>query len=227
MPGTNTLTVQGAFFLYHRRWADAWWRVGASGVAMMGLLGTSVWEGHPGAATRVLLPMSVAFAVLAVRSRAGWGWIMAGSLTVFSGTLALWDVPHDSRELAAGRFARGSYVAKIESGWFGAERNGRAVWSWAATQGTLSLETAPRRAQTSGAHAAANHRACRHRAPLAGHNRRKAAVDSAHRARARERSVFTRGELDHTGHAGKQSRRRTRARLCALRCRLGLVVSCR
>ncbi len=142
------LTVQGAFFLYHRRWADAWWRVGASGVAMMALLGTSVWEGHPGAATRVLLPMSVAFAVLAVRSRAGWGWIMAGSLTVFSGTLALWDVPHDSRELAAGRFARGSYVAKIESGWFGAERNGRAVWSWAATQGTLSLETAPRRAET-------------------------------------------------------------------------------
>ncbi len=128
-------------------WENPWWRVGAAGVAMLALLGTPVWEGHPGAATRVLLPMGVAFAVLAVRTRAGWGWIVAGSLTVFSGVLALWHVPHDPRELAAGRFAQGTYVVQVDSGWFGAERDGRAVWSWAATRGTLTLETHPRRAE--------------------------------------------------------------------------------
>jgi len=156
------LTAQAAFFLrprsiWHRGapvpnetslWEDPWWRAGASGVAMLAMLGTSVWEGHPGAATRVLLPMSVAFAVLAVRSRASWGWIFAGSLTVFSGVLALWHVPHDPRELAAGRFTHGSYLVKVDTGWFGAERDGRTVWSWAATRGTLAIETAPRRAAT-------------------------------------------------------------------------------
>ncbi len=156
------LTAQAVFFvhLFTRRrgsaptpgetsvWENPWWRAGASGVAMLAMLGTSVWEGHPGAATRVQLPMSVAFAVLAVRTRASWGWIAAGSLTVFSGVLALWHVPHDPRELAAGHFAHGTYLARVDSGWFGAERDGRTVWSWAATHGTLALETAPRRAET-------------------------------------------------------------------------------
>ncbi|MSU50864.1 MAG: hypothetical protein EXS37_17545 [Opitutus sp.] len=138
------LTVQAIYFLRRRRWEEAWWRVGAIGVAMMALLGTSVWEGHPGAATRVLLPMGIAFAVLAVRERANWRWIAAGSLTVFSGVLALWLVPNDPRELAAGKFSGGSYVVRVESGWYGAERQGRIVWAWSRSSGTLLVDTAPR-----------------------------------------------------------------------------------
>ncbi len=138
------LTAQAAYFLRRWRQQDAWWRMGVSGVAMMALLGTSVWEGHPGAATRVLLPMGVAFAVLAIRERASWGWIIAGSLTVFSGVLALWQVPVDTSEFAAGRSERGAYVAHLGTGWYGAERQGRNLWAWSAGHATLTLKTAPR-----------------------------------------------------------------------------------
>jgi hypothetical protein len=111
---------------------------------MMALLGTAVWEGHPGAATRVLLPMAVAVAVLQVRTRAAWGWIAAAGLSVASGVLALWHVPHEERELAAGTFAGGSYVARIETGWFGVEREGRHAWAWSGREAKLIVETAPR-----------------------------------------------------------------------------------
>jgi hypothetical protein len=52
---------------------------------MMLCLGTAVWEGFPGAATRVLLPLNLAFNLLAHRVRAGLGWLLAGNLTVFAG----------------------------------------------------------------------------------------------------------------------------------------------
>ena len=138
------LTAQAAFLLRHRRPGDAWWRMGLAGVAMMVMLGTAVWEGNPGAATRVLLPMGVAFAVLAVRTQAGWGWLIGGGLTVFSGVLALWHVPDAPRELAAGRFTAGAYVARLDAGWFGVERDGRQAWAWSGREATLNVETAPR-----------------------------------------------------------------------------------
>jgi hypothetical protein len=134
------LTTQAAYFLARARWADAWWRVGAAGVAMMVLLGTSVWEGHPGAATRVLLPMHVAFAVLAVRSGARWPWLAGGSLSVCSGVLALWHVPESPREVAAGTYHQGGYVMEIGPGWHGVERAGRSVWAWAPQTGELRLK---------------------------------------------------------------------------------------
>jgi hypothetical protein len=137
------LTAQAVFFLRCRRIENPWWRVGVTGVAMMALLGTSVWEGHPGAATRVLLPMGVAFSVLAVRERAGWGWLMAGGLTVFSGVQALWHVPDDPRELGAGGFSSGAYVAKLSDGWYGVERHRSAAWAWSAKEGTLLVEVSP------------------------------------------------------------------------------------
>ncbi len=141
---TIALTVQAAYLVMRPRWHDRWWRAGIGGVVLMALLGTAVWEGHPGAATRVLLPMGVAFAVLAVRNRAGWAWIVGGSLSVASGLLAFRDVPYDDREIEAGRFAGGAYVVQIESGWFGTERQGRVVWAWAPNRGMLFFQTAPR-----------------------------------------------------------------------------------
>lgn len=135
------LTAQAIYFLSRWRRDNPWWRVGMSGVAMMALLGTSVWEGHPGAATRVLLPMSVAFAVFAVRERARTVWVIAGGLSVFSGALALWHVPEDPRELAAGRFGSGAYIVRIDAGWYGLEREGRKAWAWSAHEGRLAIDT--------------------------------------------------------------------------------------
>lgn len=143
---TIALTVQAAYLLRRPRVDDPWWRLGLAAIVLMGMLGTSVWEGQPGAATRVLLPMGAAFAVLAVRDRASWLWVLGGSLTVFSGVLALWEVPPAAREIGAGRLRGGSYVATIEEGWYGLERQRGATWSWSANRGTLLVETAPRTA---------------------------------------------------------------------------------
>jgi hypothetical protein len=138
------LTVQGIFFARRLRLDNPWWRAGASGVAMLLLLGTSVWEGHPGAATRVLLPMSVAFAVFAARERANCAWIAAGSLSVFSGVLALWHVPEAPREIATGRISGGAYIAQIEEGWFGVERDHRRAWAWSEGRATVAVHVTPR-----------------------------------------------------------------------------------
>jgi hypothetical protein len=138
------LTAQAAYFLRRGRIESPWWRVGAAGVAMMALLGTSVWEGHPGAATRVLLPMSVAFAVLVVRERGGWAWVVAGGLTVLSGVQALRHVPDDPRELAAGGFGSGAYVVRLDGGWHGVERDRRAAWAWSAQEGKLAVALSTR-----------------------------------------------------------------------------------
>lgn len=139
----SALTVQAVFLMRRWRGENPWWRAGAVGVAMMAMLGTSVWEGHPGAATRVLLPMSAAFAVVAVRERADWRWIAGGSLAVFSGVLALWNVPNDPAEIAAGRYARGSYLVRAGAGWHGVERARGAAWMWAAQRGELKFAVSP------------------------------------------------------------------------------------
>ncbi len=140
---TLALSVQAVYVLRRLRWDDPWWRVGAVNVILMALLGKAVWEGHPGAATRILLPLGVVFAVLVVRDRARWGWIVAGGLTVGSGLLALWEVPHDPREIAAGKFSGGSYVGRVETGWFGVERQSATAWAWTARTGSLAIETSP------------------------------------------------------------------------------------
>ncbi len=137
---TLALTVQAAFFVVRRDFADRWWRLGAAFVAMLLLLGTAVWEGFPGAATRVLLPLNLAFNVLALRSRASLAWLVAGNLTVLAGLLALRDVPHDSRELAARSGGGTSAIVRFGDGWFGRESSGRHTWLWAKQSGTLAIE---------------------------------------------------------------------------------------
>jgi len=140
---TIALTVQAAYLVCRPRWEDPWWRAGAVGVAMLACFGPSVWEGHPGAATRVLLPMSLCFAVRAVRQRAGVAWLIAGNLSVCSGVLALWNVPRDASELAAGRADGMAYLVRLESGWYGCEQGPHHQWAWTAGEGRLALRTAP------------------------------------------------------------------------------------
>ena len=97
------LVAQAALLLRHRRPADRAWRVGAVFVAFMMLLGPSVWEGSPGAALRVLLPLNLAANLVAVRARAAIGWLVACNLTVYAGVLLFGSVPRDGREVAIAR----------------------------------------------------------------------------------------------------------------------------
>jgi len=139
----GALTVQAGYLLLRPKPADRWWRLGAVSGALMLLLGTAVWQGHPGAATRVLLPLTLAFNVLAVSARVAAGWLVAGNLSVLSGVLALWLVPQATHELAAGRQAGGSYVIHTDDRWHPAEHDRTRTWAWSATGGTLRFDFQP------------------------------------------------------------------------------------
>jgi len=126
---TAGLTFQAAFILARPRTADPWWRVGAAYVLMMLCLGTAVWEGFPGAVTRVLLPLN-----------------LACNLTVFSGLLALRDVPTfpyaDAILVTRNWDAVG--VVQLGDGWYDRERDAHDQWNWAESHGRLVITTWPR-----------------------------------------------------------------------------------
>lgn len=138
------LTVQAAYVVLHRAVDHRWWRVGVAFVGLMLCLGTPVWEGFPGAATRVLLPLTVAFNVLAHRARAALVWLLLGNLSVFAGLLALRDVPTDRREIAAVRAGSAACIVRNGTGWYDREVTARHAWTWAREAGTLELETWPK-----------------------------------------------------------------------------------
>ncbi len=142
--GLIALTVQAAYVLWVRQWNSVWWWTGLAYLGCLAFLNRGVWEGHPGAAPRVLLPLSLAFAVLAWRRRAGGGWWLGGSLGILGGILTLWFVPWESAELAAGRGRDGNFVVHIGAGFFSAEHHLAHVWSWGRTAGTLRIDCWPR-----------------------------------------------------------------------------------
>ena len=137
------LAAQWVFFIARRRWSDPWWRVGATYASMMVFLGTPVWEGFPGAAARVLLPMTLAFNVLVPRGRPWWIVLLLGNLTVLASPEILNFPGRESyvvkgpRELrivpATGRIVE----AVFDSNWFLPERSRLAFWRW--SQGSAGL----------------------------------------------------------------------------------------
>jgi hypothetical protein len=135
------LSVQAAAILVHRRKDDPWWRLGLAYTALLLMLGTAVWEGFPGAATRVLLPLTLAANVVLIRSRAHLAWLLAANLSVASGLLSLRDVPVDPTEVAAAKSSGSAAVAHRGEGWYPAESSGRSVWAWSRGRGELVLET--------------------------------------------------------------------------------------
>ena len=141
---TLGLTTQAVFFATRWRLDDRWWRIGIAYTVLLLFLGTAVWEDFPGAALRVLLPLTLAFNVLVHRTRAPLAWLLIGNLTLFAGLVGLRDVPADPRELAAIKSSGTAVIARTGEGWSGREEHGRHHWSWCSGQGTVTLETWPR-----------------------------------------------------------------------------------
>jgi hypothetical protein len=137
------VTVQLVYVAVYPQPRSLWWRLGLVYGILLLCLGPAVWEGDPGAATRVLLPLALAFNVLAVRRAAGAPWLFAGNLAVFSGVFILWLVPADTRELASGRGGPGAYVVKTDERWYDAERGRSRVWAWCARAGAIELDFWP------------------------------------------------------------------------------------
>ena len=82
--GIVSLTSQAIYLVWRRDLSSSWWRVAAAYAAMMFVLDSVVWDGFPGAVTRVLLPLTIGVNVLLVRERGPqfWAWLVATNLLV-------------------------------------------------------------------------------------------------------------------------------------------------
>lgn len=141
---TVALVAQAIFFLPRTRWAGAWGLIGVGFAALVTVLDVAVWEGHPGAATRVLLPLTLAFFVVAARTRASWIWILTGAGTLPAGVLALVQVPTSERELSTGRGTDVAYTARAGTEFYPLENADGRTWAWAARTASVAVETWPR-----------------------------------------------------------------------------------
>ena len=131
------LSAQWLFFALRPRWSELWWRVGAGYALLMVVLGDAVWEGYPGAASRVLLPMTLAFNVLLPRGRKWWALLLLGNLTVFFSSDTLKPPGRESFRLEGPRAlkmieATGHTVEALFSDeqWFQPERSRFDYWRW-------------------------------------------------------------------------------------------------
>ena len=143
MAATLGLIVQAVYLATRPRLDDGWWRIGAVYGLLMLCLNSPVWDGFPGAATRVLLPMTLAFNVLIVRNRASAAWLIAGNLAVLNGYLVMRQTLYDTRELAAGHVGAAAVVARTDNRWFNVERGWRHATAWSPAHSALELETWP------------------------------------------------------------------------------------
>ena len=89
-----SLTTQAIVMIIWADWKNPWWRVGIAYVLLMVVLGPNVWAGYPGAAPRVLLPMTFAFNIILPRNSWFWPLFVLGNLTVLHSleVIQAWDV---------------------------------------------------------------------------------------------------------------------------------------
>jgi len=83
------LTTQAAALAWWRAWRNPWWRVGMSYAVLLFVLGPAVWEGQPGAVTRVVIPMTLAYNVLLPRGRWFWPLWAVGNANLAHGPMEL------------------------------------------------------------------------------------------------------------------------------------------
>ena len=141
-----SLPVQLIFVAMKPAARSPFWRTGAAFGVLMLCLGPAVWgDDLPGAAFRLLLPLTLAFNVVAVRRRAAWVVLLLGNLSVGGGVLTMWLVPRDAHEVASGRFQGGAYVMHSSATWFPAEGRRNQTWAWCPQDGSVTLETWPRK----------------------------------------------------------------------------------
>ena len=132
------LAVQWLFLVLRWRPRERWWRVGAAFAVMMIFLSTPVWEGYPGAATRVLLPMTLAFNVLVPRGRRWLVVVLAGNLSVAASVFEF-SPPHEFYQLSGDHASRAAVRVVPTRGWHGPERRLEHHWRWCAGRGELRI----------------------------------------------------------------------------------------
>lgn len=138
------LTVQFLYLVLRPQWSQAWWRIGITYCGLMVFLGDAVWEGYPGAASRVLLPMQLAFNVLVPLGR-GWRVLLVlGNITMFVAPAALSSPPGEGYTLRGRNeliYAADRRMTQIEfsDAWHQTERYGSDYWRWSAGSGAIKV----------------------------------------------------------------------------------------
>jgi hypothetical protein len=125
------LATQVGVLLVRPRRDLIWWRIGAAFSVLWVFLGWTVWQGSPSAATRALLPLTLAFNVLAPRTRRGLALLIVGNLSVFSAVDMVQPTPTEQTLFEYGVTCR--YLA----GWNDPERLGHRTWRWASGSAAL------------------------------------------------------------------------------------------
>jgi hypothetical protein len=151
------LTVQFLFLVLRWRPAEIWWRVGIAFAGLMIFVSTPVWEGFPGAATRVLLPMTLAFNILVPRGRRWLPVLIAGNLSVCAGWMEF-NPPREFYHVSGERALVAAVQVKPASGWFSPETTEGVTWRWSEGRSVLrfnNLSGAPVRLAAKGGLASA------------------------------------------------------------------------
>ena len=129
------LTTQFLFLVFRPAIKQPWWRIGISFAILMLVLGDAVWEGYPGAGSRVLLPMQLVFNVLVPRGRAWLPVLILGNLTLLGAPSALQPPEGDGYQLNGPV----SVLSSLEGGrfrvvygeeWHELERYKERYWRW-------------------------------------------------------------------------------------------------
>ncbi len=141
------LTVQAIYLVWRPQKDCRWWRLGMASLLLMIVLGHAVWGGFPNATSRVLLPLTLAFNVRAVRDRARLGWFLLGNLSIFAGLHAFWLPPGTPHELPAHRTWETRTLLETDDRWSVAEWSRKYRWAWCAENGGLSFRMWPHRPQ--------------------------------------------------------------------------------
>jgi hypothetical protein len=86
LPVLVALTVQAVFIAWTRDLTQPWWRIAAAWAVLMFIVDPSVWDGYPGAITRIVLPLKFGFNVLLARRKPRhFGvWLAAGNLDLIA-----------------------------------------------------------------------------------------------------------------------------------------------
>ena len=138
------LTVQFLYLVLRPQWDRAWWRIGISYALLMIFLGDAVWEGYPGAASRVLLPMQVAFNVLVPAGRAWRLVLVLGNLTMLAAPAAL-ESPTGEGFVVRGPdslvYGANQQKLRVEfaDAWYPVERRNNDYWCWSAGNAALTV----------------------------------------------------------------------------------------
>jgi hypothetical protein len=138
-----SLTVQAAFFVLRWPADERWWRLGIAYVVLMCFLDDAMWRGAAGGATRLLLPLTLAFNVFARRSRASPAWLLAGNLAVATGFSSLFLPPDPPLDMAPIRAAGFAQLSDPDANWHEVEQSARHTWSWSRRSARLNIETWP------------------------------------------------------------------------------------